>query len=150
MSEQLGKISQVTGPVVDVEFTGGQLPEINTALKITNPAIGDGQWNLVVEVATHLGQNTVRTISMDSTDGLVRGMDVLNTGKPIAMPVGRVTLGRIMNVTGDPVDELGEISAEHYSPIHRQPPALEEQSSTLETFETGIKVVDLLAPYAWW
>ena len=115
MSEQLGKISQVTGPVVDVEFTGGQLPEINTALKITNPAIGDGQWNLVVEVATHLGQNTVRTISMDSTDGLVRGMDVLNTGKPIAMPVGRVTLGRIMNVTGDPVDELGEISAEHYS-----------------------------------
>ena len=85
---------------------------------------------------------------MDSTDGLVRGMDVLNTGKPIAMPVGRVTLGRIMNVTGDPVDELGEITAEHYSPIHRQPPALEEQSSTLETFETGIKVVDLLAPYA--
>jgi F-type H+-transporting ATPase subunit beta len=148
MSGQLGKVSQVTGPVVDVVFAGGELPEINTALRITNPAIDESEWNLVVEVATHLGQNTVRTISMDSTDGLVRGMDVQNTGKPIAMPVGRVTLGRIMNVTGDPVDELGPITSEIYSPIHRQPPSLEEQSATLETFETGIKVVDLLAPYA--
>jgi F-type H+-transporting ATPase subunit beta len=148
MSGQLGKVSQVTGPVVDVVFAGGELPEINTALRITNPAIDESEWNLVVEVATHLGQNTVRTISMDSTDGLVRGMDVQNTGKPIAMPVGRVTLGRIMNVTGDPVDELGPITSELYSPIHRQPPSLEEQSATLETFETGIKVVDLLAPYA--
>ena len=148
MSGQLGKISQVTGPVVDVVFAGGELPEINTALKITNPAIDDTDWNLVLEVATHLGQNTVRTISMDSTDGLVRGMDVLNTHKPIAMPVGRVTLGRIMNVTGDPVDEFGPISRDVTSPIHRQPPKLEEQSPNLETFETGIKVVDLLAPYA--
>ena len=148
MSGQLGKISQVTGPVVDVVFAGGELPEINTALKITNPAIDDTDWNLVLEVATHLGQNTVRTISMDSTDGLVRGMDVMNTKKPIAMPVGRVTLGRIMNVTGDPVDEFGPISRDVTSPIHRQPPKLEEQSPNLETFETGIKVVDLLAPYA--
>ena len=148
MSEQLGKISQVTGPVVDVIFDGGDLPEINTALKITNPAISDGQWNLVLEVASHLGQNTVRTISMDSTDGLVRGMDVLNTKAPIAMPVGRPTLGRIMNVTGEPVDEFGPINSDVTSPIHRQPPKLEEQSANLETFETGIKVVDLLAPYA--
>ena len=148
MSEQLGKISQVTGPVVDVIFDGGDLPEINTALKITNPAISDGQWNLVLEVASHLGQNTVRTISMDSTDGLVRGMDVLNTKAPIAMPVGRPTLGRIMNVTGDPVDEFGPINSDITAPIHRQPPKLEEQSANLETFETGIKVVDLLAPYA--
>ena len=148
MSGQLGKVSQVTGPVVDVVFAGGELPEIYTALRITNPAINDEDWNLVVEVATHLGQNTVRTISMDSTDGLVRGMDVQNTGRPILMPVGRATLGRIMNVTGDPVDELGPITSEHYSSIHRLPPTLEEQSATLETFETGIKVVDLLAPYA--
>ena len=148
MSGQLGKISQVTGPVVDVVFEGGELPEINTALKLTNPAISDAEWNLVLEVATHLGQNTVRTISMDSTDGLVRGMEVLNTGDAIAMPVGRATLGRIMNVTGEPVDEFGPIEAEVTSPIHRQPPKLEEQSANLETFETGIKVVDLLAPYA--
>ena len=148
MSEQLGKISQVTGPVVDVIFDGGDLPEINTALKITNPAISDGQWNLVLEVASHLGQNTVRTISMDSTDGFVRGMDVLNTKALIAMPVGRPTLGRIMNVTGDPVDEFGPINSDITAPIHRQPPKLEEQSANLETFETGIKVVDLLAPYA--
>lgn len=148
MSGQLGKISQVTGPVVDVVFEGGELPEINTALKITNPAISDGEWNLVVEVATHLGQNTVRTISMDSTDGLVRGMEVMNTNNPIAMPVGRATLGRIMNVTGEPVDEFGPITSESTSPIHRLPPRLDEQSANLETFETGIKVVDLLAPYA--
>ena len=138
MSEQLGKISQVTGPVVDVIFDGGDLPEINTALKITNPAISDGQWNLVLEVASHLGQNTVRTISMDSTDGLVRGMDVLNTKAPIAMPVGRPTLGRIMNVTGEPVDEFGPINSEVTSPIHRQPPKLEEQSAQSKIIEVDI------------
>ncbi len=148
MSEQTGRITQVTGPVVDVYFEGGELPEINTALKITNPAIGDGEWNLVVEVATHLGQNTVRTVSMDATDGLVRGMEVMNTGAPIAMPVGRATLGRILNVIGLPVDELGPVSNEKTLPIHREPPTMEEQSATVETFETGIKVVDLLAPYA--
>jgi F-type H+/Na+-transporting ATPase subunit beta len=148
MSEQTGRITQVTGPVVDVYFEGGELPEINTALKITNPAIGDGEWNLVVEVATHLGQNTVRTVSMDATEGLVRGMTVMNTGGPIAMPVGRATLGRILNVIGLPVDELGPVSNEKTLPIHRLPPTMEEQSATVETFETGIKVVDLLAPYA--
>ena len=146
MSEQTGRITQVTGPVVDVYFEGGELPEINTALKITNPAIDETEWNLVVEVATHLGQSTVRTVSMDATDGLVRGMPVLNTGSPIAMPVGRKTLGRILNVVGRPVDDLGPVNADKTLPIHRLPPSMEEQSATVETFETGIKVVDLLAP----
>jgi len=148
MSEQLGRITQVTGPVVDVHFESGELPEIFTALRITNASLNDREWNLVVEVATHLGQNTVRTIAMDSTDGLVRGSAVQNTGGPIAMPVGRATLGRILNVVGEPVDELGPVSTEKTSGIHREPPALVDQSAMVETFETGIKVVDLLAPYA--
>jgi len=148
MSDQLGRISQVTGPVVDVYFEGGNLPEISTALKITNPTLNDREWNLVVEVAQHLGQNTVRTIAMDTSEGLVRGMEVQNTGGPIAMPVGRATLGRILNVVGEPVDDFGPVSNETTLPIHRQPPSMEDQSSTVETFETGIKVVDLLCPYA--
>ena len=148
MSQQNGRISQVLGPVVDVYFEGGELPEINTALKISNKGISDKEWNLVVEVAQHLGQSTVRTISMDSTEGLVRGQEVLNTNQPITVPVGESTLGRIMNVTGEPVDELGDISLDVSSPIHQAPPSLEDQSSQIETFETGIKVVDLLAPYA--
>lgn len=148
MSEQLGSISQVLGPVVDVYFEAGNLPEINTALKISNSGISDQEWNLVVEVAQHLGQNTVRTIAMDTTDGLVRGQSVLNTQNPISVPVGKATLGRIMNVIGEAVDEKGEISLDLISPIHQDPPTLEEQSSQIQTFETGIKVVDLLAPYA--
>ena len=148
MSQQNGRISQVLGPVVDVYFEGGELPEINTALKISNKGISDKEWNLVVEVAQHLGQSTVRTIAMDSTEGLVRGQEVLNTNQPILVPVGEATLGRIMNVTGEAVDELGDISLDVASPIHQAPPSLEDQSSQIETFETGIKVVDLLAPYA--
>jgi F-type H+-transporting ATPase subunit beta len=148
MNQQNGRISQVLGPVVDVYFEGGELPEINTALKISNKGISDKEWNLVVEVAQHLGQSTVRAISMDSTEGLVRGQEVLNTNFPITVPVGESTLGRIMNVTGEPVDELGDISLDVSSPIHQAPPTLEDQSSQIETFETGIKVVDLLAPYA--
>jgi F-type H+-transporting ATPase subunit beta len=148
MSEQLGRITQVTGPVVDVHFESGELPEIFTALRITNASLNDLEWNLVVEVATHLGQSTVRTIAMDSTDGLVRGTAVRNTGGPIIMPVGRATLGRILNVVGEPVDELGPISTEKMRGIHREPPSLVDQSAMVETFETGIKVVDLLAPYA--
>ena len=104
MSEQAGQISQVLGPVVDVRFDGGVLPEIYTALRVSNPAIDDRPNNLVIEVAQHLGQNTVRCVAMDTTDGLQRGMAVLNTGKPIAMPVGKATLGRILNVIGEPVD----------------------------------------------
>ena len=148
MSEQLGRIAQVTGPVVDVYFEGGDLPEINTALRVTNPAIDDKEWNLTIEVAQHLGQNTVRTVAMDSTEGLTRGQSVENTHAPIHMPVGKVTLGRILNVVGQPVDELGPVEVVETRPIHRLPPTLVEQSAKVETFETGIKVVDLLAPYA--
>ncbi len=143
-----GKITQVIGPVVDVKFPDDTLlPEIYTALKITNPIIGSGEWNLVVEVAQHLGENTVRTISMDTTDGLKRGMDVLNTEAPIQMPVGKEVLGRILNVIGEPVDEMGPVNAKKFYPIHRPSPSFQEQSTELEMFETGIKVIDLLAPY---
>jgi len=143
-----GKITQVIGPVVDVEFEAGKLPEIYHALKITNPSLGEEEWNLVVEVAQHLGENTVRTIAMDSTDGLVRGQDVMDTGKQIVMPVGRNTLGRILNVVGQPVDEAGPVNTDKEWEIHRPTPEFVEQSTKVEAFETGIKVVDLLAPYA--
>jgi F-type H+-transporting ATPase subunit beta len=143
-----GKITQVIGPVIDVEFEAGKLPEIYHALKITNPSLGGEEWNLVVEVAQHLGENTVRAIAMDSTDGLVRGQEVLDTGKQIVMPVGRGTLGRILNVVGQPVDEMGPVNTDKEWEIHRPTPEFVEQSTKVEAFETGIKVVDLLAPYA--
>jgi F-type H+-transporting ATPase subunit beta len=143
-----GKIVQVIGPVVDVQFEAGKLPEVYFALKITNPALGDGEWNLVVEVAQHLGENTVRTIAMDATEGLVRGQEVLDTGKQIVMPVGRKTLGRILNVVGEPVDEAGPVGADAEWGIHRPAPDFTSQSTNVESFETGIKVIDLLAPYA--
>jgi F-type H+/Na+-transporting ATPase subunit beta len=196
-TETHGAITQVTGPVVDVEFKGN-IPEIYSALRVTNPAIDDREWNLTLEVAQHLGENTVRTIAMDATDGLVRGMHVQNTGSPIMMPVGQQVLGRILNVIGEPVDEItvfetndgivrGRLKSETddaYSvivrsqsedghlhnntvelkksvvtevkslenearlPIHRQAPEFTEQSTAVEMFETGIKVVDLLAPYS--
>jgi F-type H+-transporting ATPase subunit beta len=142
-----GRIIQVIGPVVDVAFEGGELPEINTALAISNPSISDRPWNLVVEVAQHLGEHSVRCIAMDTTDGLVRGMAVQNTGAPISVPVGREVLGRIMNVVGEPVDERGAITASKRLPIHRPAPRFVDQSVKVEMFETGIKVIDLLAPY---
>ena len=148
MSDITGKIVQVTGPVVDVEFPPGNLPNIYSALTLSNGFINDQEDNLVVEVAQHLGENTVRCISMDTTDGLTRGQAVKDTGKPIAVPVGGGVLGRIMNVVGEPVDELGPINSELTSPIHRQPPTFVDQSTEVEMFETGIKVVDLLAPYS--
>ena len=148
MSDNTGKIVQVTGPVVDVEFPPGKLPNIFSALTLTNSFINDQEDNLVVEVAQHLGENTVRCISMDTTDGLTRGQAVKDTGLPIAMPVGSKVLGRIMNVVGEPVDELGPIGSEDTSPIHRSPPGFIDQSTEVEMFETGIKVVDLLAPYS--
>ncbi len=144
---KLGKISQVIGPVVDVYFEEGDLPEIFTALKITNPAVSDAEWNLIVEVAQHLGESTVRTIAMDSTEGLVRGQDVLNTENQITIPVGPATLGRIINVVGQPVDEAGPVETDKYYPIHRPAPAYTDQDVHIAAFETGIKVVDLLAPY---
>jgi F-type H+-transporting ATPase subunit beta len=142
-----GKIVQVIGPVVDVEFEGGKLPKILNALKVSNPGISKVKDNLTLEVAQHLGENTVRAISMDTSDGLVRGMEVRDTGGPIAMPVGPECLGRILNVVGEPVDEKGPVSAKKTMPIHRPSPAFVEQSTKVEIFETGIKVIDLLAPY---
>jgi F-type H+-transporting ATPase subunit beta len=142
-----GKVLQVLGAVVDVEFPPGKLPEIYTALTLTNPAIDSRADNLVVEVAQHLGENAVRCIAMDTTDGLVRGMKVTDTAGPIAMPVGAGTLGRIMNVVGEPVDEAGPIKYEKRLPIHRDPPPLSEQSTTIKQFETGLKVIDLLCPF---
>jgi F-type H+-transporting ATPase subunit beta len=144
---QSGKITQVIGPVVDVEFPPGSLPPIYTALTVTNPGIDDKKENLVLEVAQHLGENTARTIAMDSTEGLVRGMEVKSRGTGIMMPVGKEVLGRIMNVIGEPVDERGPIGAKGFKPIHRAPPTLTDLNVKIEAFETGIKVIDLLAPY---
>jgi F-type H+-transporting ATPase subunit beta len=146
-SVQNGKITQVIGPVVDVEFPPGGLPDIYTALTVTNPAIDDRHDNLVIEVAQHLGENTARCIAMDSTDGLVRGMAVKNTGANISMPVGKEVLGRILNVVGEPVDERGPVGATKRMPIHRPAPTLTDLNVKIEAFETGIKVIDLLAPY---
>ncbi len=148
MSQNTGKITQVIGAVVDVEFEPGKLPPIYNALRVTNPAIDERENNLVLEVAQHLGENSVRTIAMDSTDGLKRGQVVADTGKQICAPVGRKTLGRIMNVIGEPVDEMGPIGNDKEYAIHREAPAFEDQSTKVEAFTTGIKVVDLLAPYA--
>ncbi len=147
MEENIGKITQVMGPVVDVEFEQGHLPQILTALTITNPAINDEPDNLIVEVAQHLGDNVVRTIAMDVTDGLVRGMKVKDTGDPIMMPVGEAALGRILNVVGKPVDGLGDISKEKMLPIHRPAPKFTEQDTSVNVLETGIKVIDLLVPF---
>jgi F-type H+-transporting ATPase subunit beta len=142
-----GKVLQVIGPVVDVEFSDGKLPKILNALKLTNPGISPAKDNLTLEVAQHLGENTVRAIAMDTTDGLVRGMVVRDTGGPIAMPVGPECLGRILNVIGDPVDDGPPVVTKMRMPIHRAPPQFVEQSTKVEIFETGIKVIDLLAPY---
>jgi F-type H+-transporting ATPase subunit beta len=143
-----GKISQVLGPVVDVEFGTADLPAIYTALKVSNPAINNQKNNLVLEVAQHLGERSVRCIAMDMTDGLIRGQEVMNTNAPIQTPVGREVLGRIVNVIGEPIDEAGPIQAKKYYPIHRTPPAFKDQSTSAQALWTGIKVVDLLAPYS--
>ena len=138
----VGKITQIVSAVVDVCFEN-ELPPINTALQCNN----NGK-DLVLEVAVHLGNNTVRTIAMDSTDGLARGDKVTSTGKPISVPVGSATLGRIMNVIGEPIDEKGQINAQHFFPIHRQAPDFSNQATETEILVTGIKVIDLLAPYS--
>ncbi len=138
-----GQILQVTGAVVDVEFPSEQLPEIYNALEVTTPDGG----TLVLEVQTHLGNDAVRAVAMSTTDGLVRGQDVRDTGQAIAVPVGEETLGRIFNVTGDPIDQKPAPKTTQSWPIHRQAPSFEEQASALEIFETGIKVIDLIAPF---
>jgi F-type H+-transporting ATPase subunit beta len=144
---KLGRIKQIIGPVVDVEFSNGMLPDIFHAVKVTNPSIDGEEWNLVLEVAQHLGENTVRTIAMDATDGLTRGQNAMNTGAQIMVPVGRETLGRIINVIGQPVDEKGPVPAKKSYPIHRKPPLFRDQSTQIQPFYTGIKVIDMLAPY---
>jgi F-type H+/Na+-transporting ATPase subunit beta len=142
-----GKLIQIIGPVVDVEFGDGELPNILTALLISNPAINDVEDNLVVEVAQHLGDNVVRCIAMDVTDGLVRGMPVKNTGSPIMMPVGDPGLGRVLNVVGRPVDGLGPVVTDEYYPIHRPAPSFADQDVSVNVLETGVKVIDLLVPF---
>jgi F-type H+-transporting ATPase subunit beta len=143
-----GKIVQVLGAVIDVEFPqGGGIPRIYDALVTTNPTIDDQPNNLVFEVAQHLGDNLVRCIAMDSSEGLVRGQAVLDTGAPISVPVGAKTLGRILDVTGRPIDEMGPVEAPKRWPIHREAPAFEEQSTSKAILETGIKVIDLIAPF---
>jgi F-type H+-transporting ATPase subunit beta len=160
----IGRVVQVIGPVVDVAFDSAELPEINTALLLTNPSIDKRDDNLTIEVAQHLGEHMVRCVAMDNTDGLVRGQPVKNTNNPIMVPVGDGALGRIMNVVGDPVDEAGPIGGEKATardekgygteftamkrmPIHRQAPKFTDQAVNVEPFWTGIKVIDLLAPY---
>jgi len=145
-----GKIIQVIGPVIDAEFETGQLPELNNAVMVRTEDQEDKtkEFNLTFEVAQHLGNNAVRCVSMQSTDGLVRGMKVIDTGSAIKVPVGDKTLGRIFNVVGDAIDEQGEVGAEDAWSIHREAPSFVEQGKSTEMLETGIKVVDLLAPYA--
>ena len=147
MADNIGKVLQVMGPVVDVEFEQGKLPTIYTALTLSNPTINDEPDNLIVEVAQHLGDNVVRTIAMDVTDGLVRGMPVKDTGQQIMMPVGEAGLGRVLNVVGRPVDGLGPVSQEKMRPIHREAPKFTEQDTTVRVLETGVKVIDLLVPF---
>ena len=143
-----GKILQVLGPVVDVSFEGSTLPSILNALKCTNPSINDLPENLTLEVAQHLGDNVVRAIAMDSTDGLARGAAVRDVGTPIMVPVGDNCLGRVLNVIGEPIDQKPPVECEIRLPIHRPAPGFDRQSTRAEILETGIKVVDLLAPYA--
>src|SRR6266540_1308149 len=148
-AQKIGKVVQVIGPVVDVEFAGGQLPAIYNAVRITsNKGDAGDAIDVICEVEQHLGENRVRTVAMKPTDGMTRGMQVIDTGSPITVPVGPATLGRVLNVLGEPVDfpDRPVLSKEHW-PIHRHAPTLEDQSTELRMFETGIKVIDLLEPY---
>jgi F-type H+-transporting ATPase subunit beta len=144
----VGKVVQVAGPAVDCEFPEGQIPEVFTAIRITSEGFDvPNPINIVCEAAQHIGEGRVRTIAMEPTEGLVRGMKATSLGAPITVPVGKETLGRVLNVIGQPVDNMGTVDAKKFYPIHRPAPAFEEQSTRLEMFETGIKVIDLLEPY---
>src|ERR1700692_4058814 len=144
----VGTVIQVIGPVIDVQFPEHHLPEIHNAVHITSEGFeGPEPINIVAEVAQHLGEGRVRTVAMKPTEGVVRGMKAVDLGGPISVPVGRATLGRVMNVLGEPVDNLGPVATQKRYPIHRPAPSLEDQSTQLEMFETGIKVVDLFEPY---
>ena len=144
----VGKVVEVIGPIVDIEFGEGELPEIYNAIEIVSDGFKvDKPIKIITEVQYHLGENRVRTVSMHPTDGLVRGMKAIDTDGPITMPVGKEVLGRILNVIGEPVDEMGPVNVKKRYPIHRPAPSLDEQDTKLELFETGIKVIDLLEPY---
>lgn len=142
--ENIGKVVQIIGPVIDVRFSGDNLPNLHNAIKIEK---GDGTY-LTVEVAQHVGDDVVRTISMGATDGFVRGAKAIDTGSPISVPVGDAVLGRMFNVLGEPIDGLGEVVTDKHMPIHRNAPSFDEQKTSAEILETGIKVIDLLCPYA--
>jgi len=148
MTHNKGQIIQVIGPVLDIEFENKHLPEIYNAIRIPRINPEGEQEDLIAEVQQHLGEDRVRTVAMDSTDGLVRGMDAFDTGGPISVPVGPETLGRLMNVVGDGIDKLGEIKTAKKYPIHRPAPLFKNLSTKTEVFETGIKVIDLIEPYS--
>jgi len=148
MSELQGKIIQVIGPVIDIEFEAGKLPKIYNSVRIPRVSTEGVKDELIAEVQQHLGEDRVRTVAMDSTDGLVRGMDAFDNGRPISVPVGPETLGRLINVIGDPIDGLGAINTKKSYPIHRPSPAFKSLSTKSEMFETGIKVIDLIEPYS--
>jgi F-type H+-transporting ATPase subunit beta len=146
--EIVGRVVQVIGPVVDVEFKGQNLPEIFNAIRVTSEGFDtESPVDIIVEAEQHMGEDKVRCVSMHPTDGLARGMKAIDLKGPIQVPVGEETLGRMINVIGEPVDHMGPINAKTKYPIHRPPPALEDQSTELEMFETGIKVIDLIQPF---
>jgi F-type H+/Na+-transporting ATPase subunit beta len=146
--EVIGKVIQIAGPAVDIQFPEGQIPVIHTAIRIVSEGFNvPTPIDIIVEVAQHIGEGRVRTIALQPTDGLVRGMKAISLGGPVSVPVGKHTLGRVLNVIGEPVDNMGPVLAEKRYPIHRQAPAFSEQSTELQMFETGIKVIDLLEPY---
>src|SRR6201996_114315 len=148
MAENIGRVIQISGPAVDIQFDEKHMPPIYQALRITSEGFDiPTPMSVIVEVQQHLGEGRVRTVAMEATEGMVRGMKAIDTGGPIMVPVGRETLGRVLNVIGEPVDQLGPVQTEKRMPIHRQAPAFDEQSTSEEMFETGIKVVDLIQPF---
>ncbi len=148
MAENIGKVIQISGPAVDVQFDEATMPPIYQALRVTSEGFNvPNPVNVILEVQQHLGEGRVRTVAMEATEGMVRGMKAIDTGSYIMAPVGRATLGRVLNVIGEPVDELGPVNATEYRPIHRLAPSFEEQSTSEEMFETGIKVIDLIQPF---
>src|SRR5438876_1550532 len=148
MAGNIGRVSQVIGPAIDVKFEEGKQPPIHPALHITSKGFNvPSPVDVIVEVQQRLGEGRVRTIALQPTEGMVRGMPALDTGGPVAIPVGKSTLGRVINVIGEPVDKLGPVHSTRKDPIHKPAPALIEQNTNLEMFETGIKVIDLIEPY---
>src|SRR5437879_5695490 len=148
MSENVGNVIQIAGPAVDVQFTEGAMPPIYQALRVVSDGFTvPNPVNVILEVQQHLGEGRVRCVAMQATDGMVRGMKAIDQGGPISVPVGRGTLGRVMNVVGSPVDNLGPIAHTQTMPIHRPAPLFDEQATTAEMFETGVKVIDLIQPF---